>query len=420
MPRMERIGRLLPVLLAFLPALAQADTGAVAVPEPSDKAWSYYYTGNTLWVVGTLWGFAIPALVLFTGWSARIREFARGNGRGWVATLLIYVAVYSVVEFALGLPLAYVAGFVVEHHFGLSNQSHLKWATDTAIALVLGIAVSFVVVTAIYALLRASPRRWWLYAGLAAVPFIITVFLVSPIWIDPLFNRFGGMKDKALETKIVALAERAGIEGARVFEVEKSEDTKKLNAYVNGFGATKRIVLWDTIIKRLDERELLFVMGHEMGHYVLHHIWIVIGGLSALIMLSLYAVHRLAHGLIRRYRARFGFDRLEDIASYPLVTLVSGIVMAVALPLFFLLSRHDERAADRFGLEITRDNRACATAFVKLNADNLGIPRPNPILQALRGSHPTVAERVEFCNRYRPWETGQPLQYERHFRKAAG
>lgn len=408
-------GPALAFLLAAAPALAAAQ--AVAVPEASERAWAYHFTRNALWAAGLAWGFAIPALLLFTGWSARIRDVARGKGRGWAATVVAYFAIYFAIEFLLGLPLAYVAGYVVEHHFALSNQSHAKWATDALVGAGLGLAVGAAIVLGIYALLRASPRRWWLYAGLAAIPFIVTVFLVSPIWIDPLFNRFGPMKDSALEAKIVALAERAGIEGARVFEVEKSEDTKKLNAYVTGFGATKRIVLWDTIIARLDERELLFVMGHEMGHYVLHHVWIVIVALSILVMASLYAVHRLAHRLIGRFRARFGFERLEDIASYPLVVLVAGLVMAVATPLFYVVSRYDERAADAFGLEITRDNRACALAFVKLNEGNLGVPRPHPVIQALRGSHPTVAERIEFCNTYRPWEAGQPLRYGDRFSK---
>ena len=409
--------RLALLLLPLAPALALADTAAVAVPEASDQAWSYYYTRNALWIVGLLWGLAVPAAILSTGWSARIRDIARGGNRGWAPTIVIYVAIYSAIELVLGLPLAYVSGYVVEHHFALSNQSHAKWATDTLIGFALGVAIGALVVLGLYAVLRASPRRWWLYASAAAIPLILLVFLVTPIWIEPLFNRFGPMKDRALEAKIVALAQRAGIEGARVFEVDKSEDTKKLNAYVTGFGATKRIVLWDTIIRRLDERELLFVMGHEMGHYVLHHIWISIAALSALVLLSLYAVQRLAHGLIARYRLRFGFDRLDDIASYPLVGLVFAIVVGIATPVFYVLTRHDEREADRFGLEITRDNRACALAFVKLNADNLGIARPNPILQLLRGSHPTVAERVEFCNAYRPWERGEPLRYEGYFRR---
>jgi STE24 endopeptidase len=416
MPSMTRTPVVLLFLLAALaPGLGLADTGAVAVPEATDTAWSYYYTRNTLWVVGLLWGLVVPAVVLLTGWSARIRDVARGRSRGWALTIVIYVAIYSVLELVVGLPFAYVSGYVVEHHFGLSNQSHAKWAADTFIEFTLGLAIGAVVVLGLYALLRASPRRWWLYGSLAAIPLILLVFLVTPIWIEPLFNKLGPMKDSALEAKIVALADRAGIEGARVFEVDKSEDTKKLNAYVTGFGATKRIVLWDTIIKRLDERELLFVMGHEMGHYVLHHVWISIAALGVLVLLSLYAVQRLAHGLIARYRLRFGFDRLDDIASYPLVGVVFALVVGIATPVFNVLTRYDEREADRFGLEITRDNRACGMAFVKLNADNLGIARPNPILQLLRGSHPTVAERVEFCNAYRPWERGEPLRYERYF-----
>ena len=405
------------LLLALFPALALGDVTPVAVPEPSDKAWSYYYTRNTLWVIGILWGLAIPALILLTGWSARIRDIAQGRGRGRAHTIFIYLLIYSALEFGLGLPLAYVTGFVVEHHYGLSNQTLGKWATDTLIGFALGIGLGFLVVWGVYGLLRASPRRWWLYSGIAMIPLIVFLMLVSPIWVAPLFNKFGPMKDKALEAKIVALAERAGIEGARIFEVDKSEDTKTTNAYVGGFGVTKRIVLWDTIIQRMDERSLLFVMGHEMGHFILHHVWVVVAALSALAMLSLYAVHRVAHGLIRRYAHRFRFDRLDDIASYPLMNLVVGVVIGIATPLFYLVSRHDEREADRFGLEITRDNWACATAFVKLSDDNLGIPRPNPVLQLLRGSHPTVAERIEFCNTYRPWDSGQPLRYEARFRK---
>ena len=151
-----------------------------------------------------------------------------------------------------------------------------------------------------YLLLRKSPRRWWLYTGLAMIPFIIVGNLVAPIWIAPLFNTFEPMHDKALEARILALADRAGIEGSRVFEVNKSVDTKTLNAYVAGIFSTRRIVLWDTIIKRMTERELLFVMGHEMGHYVLWHMWYLVALSSLLIVASLYAAYRTAGLVIPR------------------------------------------------------------------------------------------------------------------------
>jgi Zn-dependent protease with chaperone function len=157
----------------------------------------------------------------------------------------------------------------------------------------------------------------------------ILLLVVEPVWIAPQFDRFGPMRDQALEARIVALAERAGIEGGRVYEVAKSEDTRRVNAYVTGLGATKRIVLWDTLVDRLEPDEVLFVMGHEMAHYVLHHTILVILLATLLVTASLYAVHRLAGALIARWRPRFGFDRLDDPASLPL--LAGGGVVSVAV-----------------------------------------------------------------------------------------
>jgi Zn-dependent protease with chaperone function len=404
------------LLLASRTCLGQ-DAGPVAVPEASEKAMSYYYTTSTLWVIGVAWGLVVPAVFLFTGWSGAIRDFARRVSPRWAVTILVYFVVFSVLTTLIDLPLSYYSQYVVEHEYGLSEQALSKWITDQAIGLGVSIVIGFIVTLGIYALLRASPRRWWLYCGLAAIPFVLLIFLVEPIWVAPLFNKFGPMKDKAIETKILALAERAGIEGARVFEVEKSVDTKKVNAYVTGVFNTKRIVLWDNILRRFDEKELLFVMGHEMGHYVLHHVWQLLGFLCALIMLALYATHRAAHGLIDRYRERLRFAQLEDIASLPLVTLVTGVVFMVAMPAFNAFSRHVEHQADIFGLEITRDNHAAATAFVRLQGHNLSNPRPNAILHWLRGNHPTPAERIEFANTYRPWETAQALEYADKFKQ---
>jgi STE24 endopeptidase len=389
----------------------------VEVPEPTAQALAYYYVRNWLWLADLAMGFVVPALFLFTGWSARIRDFAFRVSSGRALRILVYLLVYGTITFAMGLPLAYYGEFLVEHQFGLSNQTNAKWIADTAIGFGVAMLVMYVVVLGIYRLLARSPRRWWLYAGLAAIPFVVFLFMVGPIWVAPLFNKYGPMQDKALETKILALADRAGIEGSRVFEVEKSVDTKTTNAYVAGFFATKRIVLWDTIVKKLEEPQLLFVMAHEMGHYVLGHMWQLILANCALIMLALYAAHRISHGLIRRHQARFGFERLDDIASWPLVMLVAALVSLAASPLYNGLSRYAEHEADRFGLEMTQDNRAAATAFVRLQADNLAIPRPNPVLHWLRGNHPTLAERIEFANAYRPWEKGEPLKYQELIRR---
>jgi Zn-dependent protease with chaperone function len=224
------------------------------------------------------------------------------------------------------------------------------------------------------------------------------------------------MKDKALEGEILALASRSGIEGGRVYEVDKSVDTKAVNAYVTGVGQTKRIVLWDTIIARLSRPELLFVMGHEMGHYVLGHVWKTIVAVSLLILLTLYLAHRTAGLVIGRFRARFGFDRLSDFAALPLLILLSNVFSLAVSPALLAWSRHQEHEADRFGLEITHDNRAAANAFVKLQEENLGVPRPGWLYKLWRSSHPPIGERIDFCNEYRPWERGEPGIYAPLFR----
>jgi Zn-dependent protease with chaperone function len=254
-----------------------------------------------------------------------------------------------------------------------------------------------------------------LYTALAAVPFLCFVMLVSPIWIDPLFNKFGPMEDKALETSILSLAQQAGIEGGRVFEVDKSVDTKAVNAYVTGFMGTKRIVLWDTIIAKLNHKELLVVMAHEMGHYVLNHVAQGIAFTFILILFTLYIAYRLAGGLLSRYRDRFGFEDLSDIASLPLILLITGILSLLMSPAALAFNRYQEHEADRFALEITKSNHPAAMAFVKLQEENLGVPYPGLLYKCWRASHPPIGERIDFCNDYKPWEKGQPLKYNDRF-----
>lgn len=237
------------------------------------------------------------------------------------------------------------------------------------------------------------------------------IMLVHPIWVAPRFDDFGPMRDQALEAEILAMARQAGIEADRVFEVNKSEDTETVNAYVTGVGATRRIVLWDTLVDKLDARQVRFVMGHEMGHYVLRHVWYGVGVTVLLIGLSLFAAHHLMNRMVERWSGRFGFSRVSDLASLPLLLLIAGVLQLAVQPLMMGFGRYREHEADRFALELTRDNHAGATAFVELTRTNLGNPDPGPVFRLFRASHPVPADRIRFCNDYRPWETGQPLQY---------
>ena len=207
-----------------------------------------------------------------------------------------------------------------------------RWLRNSVVRLAVDMAVAFALIWVPYLLLARSPRRWWLYVAMFSVPFLFVTMLVVPVFYDPLFNKFGPMKNKELERSILALASRAGIEGSRVFEVDKSADTNAVNAYVTGFWQSKRIVLWDTLIKKLNEPELLVVMGHEMGHYALGHVVRSILMSSIVTFVGLFLVDRLGRWLVRRYRDRLGFDQLADIASVPLMMMLLEAAFLVLSP----------------------------------------------------------------------------------------
>jgi Zn-dependent protease with chaperone function len=405
------------------PATAAAnapDQGPVAVPEPSELALKRHRTGNAWWVFNQFWGAFIPLLFLFTGFSAKIRDWATRIGRWWFFIIAVYFILYSIITFLIDLPLSYLQGFARPHAYGLSNQTFLKWLQDTFISLGVGTIMGVLFLWIPYLLLKKSPKRWWLYTALLVPPFLLFQMLITPVFISPLFNDFGPMQNKELEAKILAIADQAGIEGSRVYEVNKSVDTKAINAYVTGFLGSKRIVLWDTLLTKLDEEEVLFVMAHEMGHYVLNHVLRTIVIISVLIGLALYLIHRVSRSVLRRYKDRFGFTSLSDIASLPLILLMLHVFSFLITPAILGLSRYHEREADRFGVEITRSNHAAATAFVKLQQENLGVPWHGWLYTLWRDSHPTIGQRITFFNEYRPWETGDPVVYEEYFDRPAG
>lgn len=419
-------------LLLAAPAFAQESTAAalplmedelaeqrapVAVPDPTPEAVRYYETGHWVWAASNAIGIAVPALILWSGLAVALRTRIERSVRFWPLAAALFFAAYFALDWLLSLPFAYYAGFLRQHEYGMSNQTAAAWLQESAIGLGVTIAIGALFFWVPLLLIRRLPRLWWLATGALCVPFLSLVLFVSPIWIDPLTNNFGPMQNAQLEERILGLAERAGINRARVFEVDKSADTNRMNAYVTGFGSTKRIVLWDTLLAKLSPEQVLVVMGHEMGHYAMRHVVVGICAYSLLLTLGFGFVHLAGQAIRRRSGARLGLRDLSDPAALPLLLMLGGVALLVLSPAAFAYSRRQEHEADRFALEITRDNRGCANAFVTMQTSNLGYPRPDAWVVWMRGSHPAVGERVDFCNEYRPWETADPLRYERYFRE---
>ncbi|MBI2742407.1 MAG: M48 family metallopeptidase [Chlamydiales bacterium] len=388
----------------------------VVVPEATEEAMRYYNSGNLLWILNQAWSLIVPLLFLVTGFTGKLASFSEKWGKRWFFAIALYLVIFTCLFTLLNLPLDFYAGFIREHAYGLSNQTIGRWFSNYGKSLIVTIVGSIAFVWVFYLLLKKSPRRWWLYGSLVSIAIAFITMFIQPIWIDPLFNNFGPMKDKKLEQQILSLAARAGIEGGRVYEVDKSQDTNALNAYVVGFGRTNRIVLWDTTIAKMTPDQILFVMGHEMGHYVLHHIWWLLVYFSALSFLIFYLTYRAANFLMHRYQKRFGFKHLYSIASLPLLLLLTSLFMFLTSPLDNAISRCMEHEADRFGLEITQNNQAAGEAFLALQHQNLANPRPGALYRFWRCSHPPLSERVDFCNSYCPWKSGQPLEYGKYFK----
>lgn len=390
----------------------------VIVPEPSRETMSYYRSGNILWIIQQAWSLIVPLLFLYKGFTGKLAHLSERCGKNWYFTIVIYLVFFIFLSTLLNLPLDFYSGYVREHTYHLSNQSLVRWFYKYAISMGVSIGGAAAFVWIFYWVLKKSPRRWWLYGSLASTAILFIMMFIQPIWIDPLFYRFGPMKNKELEQEILALAARAGIEQGRVFEVDMSKDTTKLNAYVTGFGSTNRIVLWDTTIQRMTPNQILFIMGHEMGHYILHHLWWDLLYLALLAFLIFYLTYKSATFLLHKYHHQWRFNRLDSIASLPLFLFLITLFSLLTSPLTNAFTRCLEHNADRFGLEITQDNQAAGEGFIVLQLENLSNPRPGKLFKFWRSTHPPLGERVDFANSYCPWKEGQPLKYSKHFKNS--
>jgi Zn-dependent protease with chaperone function len=224
---------------------------------------------------------------------------------------------------------------------------------------------------------------------------MVLLVVVSPVLIDPLFHRYEPLRDTRLREQILALAARAGIEGGWVYQVNMSAETPAVNAYVAGLGETKRIVLWDTLLARMEEEEILFVMGHEMGHYALGHVPLMLGmgwvGLFVALLVGDGAARRLLAWRGRRWEV----SGMGDLASLPLLLAVLTALQFLGKPIVGGFSRAHEREADAFGLRLTGNGPAAARAFVKLSEENLSLPNPPRFVVFWHATHPPLSERIE-------------------------
>lgn len=382
-----------------------------------DRALSYQNKKVDFWVINTAMSFIIPLLFVITRLSSGLRNGVSGSLKSGVISLVVFFCAYALISYILTLPLDYYGGYYLKHSFGLSSQEFLKWFSDSFKGFLVNTIISSIAVLGVFMIIRATNEHWWFYTGLLSIPLLFFLTFITPVYIDPIFNKYEAINNKTLEASIRDELKAAGIENCNVFQVIKSGDTKEMNAYMTGVMSTKRIVLWDTTINNLTQREVLSVTAHEIGHYVLGHIWkaILLGG--ALSIIILYFTNKTVLWIIEKSGGTFGFNSITDIAVLPLIILVINIFMFVSAPLANAYSRYTEKEADRFELELTKDNVAALSSTLKLHQGSLIIPTPGIIYKLWNYDHPTLKERVDFDNIYEPWKEGKPLKYEKYFEK---
>lgn len=361
-----------------------------------------YSQFNNLWrFVSFGIGIATLAILLFTGLSAKFRTLAQKIPTRFFAIWVFFILI-MLADYLLNFPASYYRNFIVEHDFGFSNQTLQEWLIEDLKGLGVTLVVGILPVWFFYKLVGYM-TRWWLAFTLCAIPFAIFFIVVAPVVISPMFNEFTPLQDKQLESEILSLADKAGIHGSDVFQVDASKQSNKINAYVTGLFNTKRIVLYDTMIRNFSLNEIKFVMGHEMGHYVMNHVWWGLGVFILFLLFALWLTDLIIRPVIRMFSGVFKFDKLEDIASLPLVLIALSIIMFVFQPINNYASRYMEHQADIFGMDITGvSGEEAATAFDKLSAYNLSDPDPPEIVEFWFYSHPALSKRMAFVRSYHP------------------
>ena len=405
----------------MFPALLLAARTYTLPPDKLAKAIEYAAARNRLHFIAAAYGIAVLLALLAWRLAPRLRTFAESATRHRILQAYIVGPLLLLAIDALELPLS-----LYGHHLSLKFEQSIQgwgsWFWDWTKGELLLFALAGIALWVLYGAMRRSPRRWWFYFWLAAVPMVVFLMFIEPLAIEPLFFKFEPLaaKQPALVEAIEKVVARGGlvIPRDRMFEMNASEKLKSLNAYVTGIGASKRVVVWDNTIHDMNTGQILFVFGHEMGHYVLGHVWIGVGAALIGILIFLFLAHHAMRWALAHYGARWQIRDVSDWASLPVLLLALAVFGFLSEPGSSSFSRMLEHNADVYGLEVIHgivpnSSEEAAQAFQILGEISLDDPNPSPFIEFWLYDHPSISERVRFASEYDPWDAGQPPRYVR-------
>jgi Zn-dependent protease with chaperone function len=388
-------------------------------PEELAKSTALHKTRIREWIVESAYGLALLLLYLYAGWAASFRDLAERVARNRFLQAWIVVPLFLVTLDILNLP-PDMYGHQLSRSYGLSVQGWASWFGDWGKSIGIEVVGGTLLLWLLYLIIRWSPRRWWFYFWLATLPIMAFLVFIAPVVLDPMFNKFEPLdkNNPELVGKIEEVVHRAGmnIPRERIFEMKASAKTTELNAYVTGYGTTKRVVVWDTTEQKMTTPQTLFVFGHEMGHYVLGHVWKGMLFGAVVLFFTFYLGFRFSLWVIANFGERWHIRNVADWASLPALILVVSIVSFFVQPIGNGFSRVIEHHADIYGLEVTHgivpdSNQAAAQSFQVLGETSLSYPYPNPFLTFWLATHPPIPDRVGFAVSYHPCAPGHQPRF---------
>lgn len=371
---------------------------------------------------GAVWGIAQLLLLLALGVPARFRAIAVRVTRSQWGQCFLFTFLLMLLLSMMDLPLA-IYGHHLGLKYGLSVQGWGSWLGDLGKEFLLEWGTTGLGVMLLFWLIRRSPERWWFWFWVPAVAAAIFGVFISPVLIDPLFNHFEPLAahDPVLVQRLEQVVARGPLKipPNRMFLMRASDKYTGLNAYVTGIGPSKRVVVWDTSIAKATPDEIAFIFGHEMGHYVLHHIYKTLLFVSVLMLVSFWTGFHCARWLIRRYGSAWRLEGQADWAALAVYLMVLATLTFVTEPIVNSYSRMQEHEADVYGQEavhgvVPNPQKTAIGAFQVLGETSLEDPTPHPFVEFWTGTHPSTAERLRFAAQYDPWVPGEHPRYFTH------
>ncbi len=356
-----------------------------------DRARQYSRIRVKLSIFSTILFFIVTLLFVSLGITRWMEGMSYGVTSSPYLALLVFAVVFGFLNSVFTFPLRIYSGFILEHRFGLSNQSFGAWLWDGVKGMLVGAVIGMPVLLLFYYFLRTYETNWWLPVGIMMIVFSVILARIAPTIIFPIFYKFKPLDDGELKERILKRCKEAGMNVKGIFQFDMSTKTKKANAAFAGIGKAKRIILGDTLLEEFNHDEIDVVFSHELGHYKLGHIKRmmavgIVGTLAALfIAAQLYA---LSIGW-------FGFESITQLAALPLLTIWMGLYGLLTGPIDNWLSRRHEYQADRFALEMTRNKEAFKSTMTKLASMNLSDPEPPRWVEVIFHSHPTIKKRIK-------------------------